>query len=239
MSAIRALSVGLTLFTNVVFAAEAGQFNEVDQQFFQRLKQHQSEYVSGKASSGTGPETKEPALSDAEKSELKQLFVDGRQDKKWSPADQAIFDMFKQKSAEPGSTVMNEAIVALDPKSKAKWEDAPHAGNTDQSLPTGDMKDIKTIVFVSLGIPEKVLKQLYKQADGRQDVVMVFRGWKTPHMSKLVNKIVEMTDGGTVNTMIDPRFFRTYHVDSVPVVLHKTKKYGWRRAIGEFSLVGA
>lgn len=97
----------------------------------------------------------------------------------------------------------------------------------------------KTVVFVSLSMPEADLKNLFAQGRGRADVLFVLRGWKPPAFVALAQKVKRlMMDAGglDINVVIDPYPFRTYNVKQVPVFLHERSGGDWRRVTGAISL---
>ncbi len=129
----------------------------------------------------------------------------------------------------------------------AAWIDndmARIADNEGMGLEEGQLPPppTKTVVFISLSMPESTLRALFAQGRSREDVLFVVRGWQPPYFTKVMQKIrsyfpdQEVSD---VNVVIDPYPFRVYQVSQVPVFLHQRKGGDWRRLTGEISLDGA
>ncbi len=115
------------------------------------------------------------------------------------------------------------------------------AANTPaSSAPPGD--EVTTYVFISTGMPEGVLRQLFRQGEDNRKIMFVVRGWTPPRLvdtAKLLAKAMPDPQKHSYNVIFDPRLYATYKIDRVPVVLHKTKKNEWRRLTGEISIQGA
>lgn len=129
-----------------------------------------------------------------------------------------------------------EAAAALAEESRQKALDL-------FPKPPDPVADVTTYVFVSLGMPESVLKKLFQQAKDRKDVAFVLRGWTPPNFTQMGLKVISLmpdkTRNDQVNVIVDPLLFRGYHIDRAPVFLHHSKRHGWRRLSGEISLDGA
>lgn len=97
----------------------------------------------------------------------------------------------------------------------------------------------KTVVFISLSMPDTTLKHYFQQAKGRDDVLFVLRGWKPPNFTVVGQKLKQLlydAEAFETNVVIDPYPFRTYKVKQVPVFLHQRPSGDWRRITGEISL---
>lgn len=102
-------------------------------------------------------------------------------------------------------------------------------------------EDVRLLVFISLGMPEGTLKSLFKQADGRADIVFVIRGWKPPHFQQVIQRVRQLQpeNAEAASVIVDPNLYRQYKVSQVPMFLSMDKKGAWRRLYGEISLEGA
>lgn len=105
----------------------------------------------------------------------------------------------------------------------------------------------QTLVFISTSMPSRSLKALFAEANGRDDIVFLIRGWTPPHYTKVIREIYMAMgwDGKSkklpyqVNLTIEPRLFKAYKVTSVPVVLHKNSLGHWGILRGELSIKGS
>lgn len=136
----------------------------------------------------------------------------------------------KAPPPEPAPTIDEDlaAIAATEGMIQPGAGDPP-----EEKLPT------KTVVFVSLSMPDTTLKTLFAQGLGRDDVLFVFRGWKPPNfvaMGQKVKQLMNEAGGFEINVVIDPYPFRNYKVKQVPVFLHQRTGGDWRRVTGEISL---
>ncbi|RMD68183.1 MAG: hypothetical protein D6819_10000 [Gammaproteobacteria bacterium] len=98
----------------------------------------------------------------------------------------------------------------------------------------------KLIVFITLGMPEGALKDLFAQGAGRGDVVFVVRGWDPPDILGLVKRLHALfpEKGEPPNVAVHPALFEAFHVEQAPVYL--TFHQGEARMVkGEISLEGA
>lgn len=154
----------------------------------------------------------------------------------------------KSKADAEGMSAHQKHEFSQKPSSQDFLEAAQLAGNdkkfdVEAFQAGGDSKsstdDYTTYVFVSLGMPERVMKALMNQAAGDANTVLVLRGWKPPHFNQMIRKLNALHDTADVNVIIEPRLFKLYQIDRVPVVLHKTRKFGWQRITGEISIEGA
>ena len=113
--------------------------------------------------------------------------------------------------------------------------------NVQHEFPKSPYSSAKTLVFVSTGMPDHVLRDIIEEAADRKDVYLVLRGWKPPRPDTLIRKLYKVSKAMfKANMMIDPTLFRAYDVDAVPVFISKSPKDGeWYRVLGESSIGGA
>ncbi|NCA89630.1 MAG: hypothetical protein EOM92_12175 [Gammaproteobacteria bacterium] len=100
----------------------------------------------------------------------------------------------------------------------------------------------KTLVFISLGMPDAALKALLEQARGRDDVVFYLRGWQPPKLQAVFAHLHRLIDleKNPVIVLIDPHPFKDYQIQQVPVFLAEDPRGGpLRRLDGEIALEGA
>ena len=100
----------------------------------------------------------------------------------------------------------------------------------------------KTLVFISLGMPDAVLKSLLEQARGRDDVVFYLRGWQPPHLRAVYEHLHRLIDleQASVVVLIDPHPFKDYQIQQVPVFLAEDEQHATlRRLDGEIALDAA
>ncbi|UTH74234.1 TrbC family F-type conjugative pilus assembly protein [Chromobacterium sp. IIBBL 290-4] len=141
--------------------------------------------------------------------------------------------------AEENGQFRDEAATWLSRGAVRSGISSPGA-QTPQQLAATLRQQIRLYVFVSLGMPETVLKSYFLEAASRPDVVLVFRGWTPPHYREQVAAIAKlMPEGKRVNVIIDPTLFRAYQVDAVPVHLVLTAKGVWKKAGGAVSISAA
>jgi conjugal transfer pilus assembly protein TraW len=138
--------------------------------------------------------------------------------------------------AMPAAPAAPEAPPTLDEDLEAIAETEglvqPDQGETARD-PT------KTLVFISLSMPETDLKALFQQGRGREDVTFVLRGWMPPHFTAVagrVRNLMREAGGDDINVVIDPFPFRAYRVSQVPVFIHQRSEGDWRRLTGAVSL---
>lgn len=103
----------------------------------------------------------------------------------------------------------------------------------------GEM-DFEMQVFISEGMPEGVLRQLFKQAldDKPGKIRFVVRGFEPQKLGKLLNKFRKLLPdpyNDDVVVEVDPNAFRTYNITTVPVYLVKDNNK-WYQINGTASL---
>jgi len=91
--------------------------------------------------------------------------------------------------------------------------------SSGKNAPSYDMQ-----VFISSGMPEGVLRQLFRQAlaDNPAKIRFVVRGFKPQKLGELMSKFRSLLPDPLHDDLIveiDPNAFRNYHVDAVPVYL--------------------
>ncbi len=107
------------------------------------------------------------------------------------------------------------------------------------SLP-GKYSQFKTLVFITLGMPEKTLRALFRQAAGSPQVGFVLRGMASPDIYREIKKIRDlMSKEGEAIVFVDPILFKNYHVDRAPFTLHKAGDGRWYGLWGEIAIEGA
>jgi len=109
--------------------------------------------------------------------------------------------------------------------------------------------DVSLIVFISEGMPEGVLRHLFKQAfeEPKGTVRFVLRGFEPQKLGPLIGRLRSLFPDPTADHVlidIDPNLFRAYHIEAVPVYLVKEpqEKEGderWYEVQGAISLDGA
>lgn len=113
--------------------------------------------------------------------------------------------------------------------------------NIQRGFPESPYSSAKTMVFISTGMPDHVLRDIIEEAAERKDVYLVLRGWTPPKPDTLVRKLYKVSKAMfKANIMIDPTMYRVYDVDAVPVFISKNPKDNkWYRVTGESSIEGA
>ncbi|CAN7671494.1 TrbC family F-type conjugative pilus assembly protein [Acidovorax sp. LjRoot194] len=108
---------------------------------------------------------------------------------------------------------------------------------------TGALPDFDMQVFISTGMPDGVLRSLFRQSldEGGKRVRFVVRGFEPQKIGELIHKLrMHLPDPykDEVLVEVDPNAFRSYGVTSVPVYLVKNKDK-WFSIRGAVSLDGA
>ncbi|MCD2450518.1 conjugal transfer protein [Methylicorpusculum oleiharenae] len=79
-----------------------------------------------------------------------------------------------------------------------------------------------TLLFVSFSLGDKVLKSIFEEAAGRDDVLLVFRGpkpaQKLPALMADLNRLLKDIDP-LPNIFIDPTRFQRWSVSSIPAIV--------------------
>ncbi len=95
-------------------------------------------------------------------------------------------------------------------------------------------------VFISMGMTDASLKDLFKSGAGRDDVVYLLRGWNPPNLYGLFAKVRELFTGEPEpNISIQPYFFKHLRIEEVPAFVMVNKAGKVRQINGEISLSGA
>lgn len=101
----------------------------------------------------------------------------------------------------------------------------------------------KTIVFVSLSIPQGVLRELFKQGNQRPDVMFLFRGWDAgpdalqKFIAKLAPNLPPQDKLEHLNIAVDPVLFEEYGITHTPTFLSKRASDNtWWRVAGDIGI---
>lgn len=75
------------------------------------------------------------------------------------------------------------------------------------------------LVFISLGMPEGVLRALFRDGAGRPDVAFLLRGWEPPDLRPLLTRIHRLLpeQGDPPNLFFHPGLFREHAIEAAPV----------------------
>ena len=135
----------------------------------------------------------------------------------------------------------------MQPGQKADWMDdakqrlQSKAPQSEASRKAPE-QDFDMQVFISTGMPEGVLRQLFKQALAKDPkrIRFVVRGFEPQKVGALLSKLRHLLPdpySDDVIVEVDPNAFRAYAVDAVPVYLVKDKeKSKWYEIRGTVSL---
>lgn len=111
---------------------------------------------------------------------------------------------------------------------------------TQLSRPVGKYNQFRTLVFISLGMPERTLSALFKQSAGDPSIGFVLRGMTSSHIDRDMKQVqAMMPHGKQAIVFIDPLLYRDYHVTKVPFTLHKARDAHWYGVWGTISVIGA
>lgn len=135
----------------------------------------------------------------------------------------------------------------MQPGQKADWmEEAKQRLQSKAPQSEASRKapeqDFDMQVFISTGMPEGVLRQLFKQALAKDPkrIRFVVRGFEPQKVGALLSKLRHLLPdpySDDVIVEVDPNAFRAYAVDAVPVYLVKDKeKSKWFEIRGTVSL---
>jgi conjugal transfer pilus assembly protein TraW len=105
-------------------------------------------------------------------------------------------------------------------------------------------KTAKTFIFISLGMPEERLRNLFAQVAAdqkvREDVVFVVRGWpdEPEGLPKMVGKLYALQPKGSdpLPVFVDPTLFEANRIERVPVILRRLpqgSRYEWGAIAGD------
>jgi len=104
----------------------------------------------------------------------------------------------------------------------------------------GKYAQFRTVVFISMGMPERTLRALFRQAGRSPEIGFVLRGMNSPDMYREMKRVRDlMSKEGESIVFIDPLLFQNYHVDRVPFTLHKAADGRWYGLWGEVAIEGA
>lgn len=162
--------------------------------------------------------------------------------------DQAFLQFLADKQAELESH-MPAPTLAMPVTSQEDVRDARGIADAAQQsalratgagkLP-GKYGQFKTLVFISLGMPEGTLRALFRQAGRNAEIGFVLRGMSSPDMYKEMKRVRDlMSKEGEAIVFIDPLLFQNYRVDRVPFTLHKAANGQWYGLWGEIAIEGA
>lgn len=106
-----------------------------------------------------------------------------------------------------------------------------------------EMGQVKTVVFISKGMPEPALLALLKQGAGRNDTVFAMRGWGDgsirtmyDYTASLVKKLPPALQKTPPQIIVHPKSFRAYRITHVPAVAHRDTDGKWYLIQGAQSL---
>jgi len=135
-----------------------------------------------------------------------------------------------------GSSFQNSSFEDIARQSTERYK---------KTSPSGSGEDIgfDIQIFISAGMPEGVLRHLFKQAleypQGK--VRFVVRGFEPQRLGQLIGKLRSLFPEPTDDRLVievDPNAFRDYGVDAVPVYLVREKDK-WFEVRGAVSIAGA
>lgn len=154
--------------------------------------------------------------------------------------------------AEQQSQIERQAVQAPLPFHASSMQDRQIAGemaaqtrnSTLASMGAdkvpGKYSQFRTLVFITLGMPEKSLRALFRQGAGRSDVGFVLRGMSSPDMYREMKRIRDMmSKEGEANVFVDPLLFQNYRIDRAPFTLHRAENGRWYGLWGEIAIDGA
>ena len=139
--------------------------------------------------------------------------------------------------------------ISSNPGAPAPWVKDMRESYTKQVSPQGETAsgamDFDIQIFISTGMPEGVLRSLFRQAlDGdTKKIRFVVRGFEPQRVGELLQKLRMLLPDpykDDVLVEVDPNAFRSYNVTEVPVYLVKNKeKDKWFAVKGAVSIDGA
>lgn len=151
--------------------------------------------------------------------------------------------------AVPPRTAETDALAADAVKRQAFGEsleilrdaemiDANVANGAGDAKP-GDPRELR--VFVSLGMPEHTLKQLFAQGAGNPRIVFLLRGWQPPDLQGLFARIAQLLPEKSAQPLvqIDPAAFRQFDIATVPSFVMQDPQGQYLVLEGETSIAGA
>lgn len=218
-------------------AAAAPQIEAADLDFIEQASQHERDLTRLKEGESL-PEAMKERVGQSDMATL-QAISDAAQapEARISVEDRAAIDLLADKADKPVEAWLEQ----LEGSPFIPPGGVPLAKN--ESLTANNKLDEKArlLVFISLGMPEQVIRSYFEQAAGRDDIVFVVRGWKPPHFTPLLQKLISLmpSEENQANVIIDPNLYREYQVKKVPMFLAQDKQGKWRRLYGEISLDGA
>jgi len=120
-------------------------------------------------------------------------------------------------------------------------------GATPMSAPSANLgvdqvKGAQAIVYISLGMPDRELRLLFRDGVGRKDVVYLLRGTFDNDMAETRKRLFALVDTKDrrqqPNVFLLPQAFRNYHITQVPTVFVQDphKKADWYAIKGAPSL---
>lgn len=144
-----------------------------------------------------------------------------------------------EEQAQPGfEALVDEALsnrfIAEDVGDISQYQEGGRLSRISDTEP-------RVFVFISLGMPEKLLHSYFEEVQDRDDVVFLLRGWQPPHLTPVIQKIHALMKDlkRPANVIIDPVLFDAYKVESVPMILAQDKAENWRRIYGDIPIAGA
>jgi conjugal transfer pilus assembly protein TraW len=124
------------------------------------------------------------------------------------------------------------------------------AESADQAAESGPPRPIDPqdvlYVFISLGMPERALRELFAEASRRPDLQVVFllRGWTPPDLNGLVGRLNRLLPElerpeDVPPVRIDPVEYREAGIVTVPTFRRRTAAGEWTTLLGTTSLADA
>lgn len=108
------------------------------------------------------------------------------------------------------------------------------------------VKNAKTVVFISMTMPDRELKELFDEGAGHPDTVFFLRGLEANSGRKTVDHIKNIVGfkdhvrDPQPNIVVLPQAFARWSVTEVPVVMHESATdHRWYRADGAISIQAA
>lgn len=218
-------------------AIAGGQIDSADLQFIEQARQHERGLTKQKDAEVVPSELR-GRIGQQDLIDLEAISAAAQSpEDRLSQDDKTAVDMLADKADKPVEAWLEQ----LDGSPFVSPGRLPLAKNERLTADNKLDENARLLVFISLGMPEQVLRSYFEQAAGRDDIVFVVRGWKPPHFTPLLRKLISLmpSEEKQANVIIDPNLYRQYKVKKVPMFLAQDKQGHWRRLYGEISLDGA
>ena len=147
----------------------------------------------------------------------------------------------------PAQGTLRDFGVSTQQGAVAPWIAGLREDHKNKVSPQGETAstaiDFDVQIFISTGMPEGVLRSLFRQAldEGAGRIRFVVRGFEPQRVGELIKKLLMMLPDPYRDDLlveIDPNAFRAYNVTAVPVYLVKNKAK-WYSVKGAISIQGA